>query len=57
MVASFRNTTDKRKIELTLRGDVWGKSAEICCGDVPVAFINRKVLNLREAMFGQDTVS
>jgi hypothetical protein len=40
-----------------LKGDTWGKSAEICIGDAPIAFINRKGLNVNNIVWDKDTVS
>ena len=57
MVCTFKNAFDGRELELKLRGDTWGKNAEICLNDMPIAFINHQIMNAREWFTGQDSVS
>lgn len=56
MVATFVNAADGQEIELLLRGDFFGGTADIALGDRPVAQIRRKLFNAREVLTDNQTV-
>ncbi|KAL8291634.1 hypothetical protein RQP46_001892 [Phenoliferia psychrophenolica] len=55
MVATFTNASDGAPIELELRGDFWGGSADIALNGRPVAQISRKLFNARELFTDNQT--
>lgn len=56
MVASFANAASTgESVELLVKGDWFDRSATITLGDVVVAQIARKLLNMREIFGGQQT--
>lgn len=57
MTASFTNASDGHEIELSLKGSIMGRSAEIVLGDRPVATISRQLFNAREAFTDNQTCS
>jgi uncharacterized protein YxjI len=57
MIATFTNTASTNApVELLIKGDWFDRSATITMGDVVVAQIARKMLNMREIFGGQQTV-
>jgi hypothetical protein len=57
MQATFRNHSTGQEVTLELRGDMWGGSADISMGGVPVAQITRQLFNMREVFADKQTVS
>ncbi|KAG0652400.1 hypothetical protein D0Z07_1395 [Hyphodiscus hymeniophilus] len=56
MLATFTNTASSNAaVELLIKGDWFDRSAEIKMGNVVVAQIARKMLNMREIFGGQQT--
>ena len=57
MLATFMNrASSNAAVELRVKGDWFDRTAEIKMGDVVVAQISRKLLNMREIFGGQQTV-
>lgn len=57
MLATFANTASSNAVvELMVKGDWLDRSATITLGDVVVAQIARKMLNMRQIFGGQQTV-
>jgi uncharacterized protein YxjI len=57
LTATFTNTASSNAaVELSVKGDWFDRSAEIKMGDVVVAQIARKLLNMREIFGGKQTV-
>jgi hypothetical protein len=57
MQATFRNHSTSQEVTLELRGDMWGGSADISMGGMPVAQITRQLFNMREVFADKQTVS
>ena len=55
MIAIFTNASDGAPIELDLKGNFWGGSAEIDLGGRTVATISRQVANMREMFADKQT--
>lgn len=55
MEIKFQNASDSSKVELSVKGDFWGGTANITLGDRPVAHISRSVANVRELKFDKQT--
>ncbi|KAL7412991.1 tubby C-terminal-like domain-containing protein [Mrakia frigida] len=55
MVTYFTNASDGAPIELDLKGNFWGGSAEILLGGRTVATISRQVMNMREIFVDKQT--
>jgi hypothetical protein len=58
IVATLTDASGKQ-VELMLRGDFWGGSADIAVGDggPVIAQISRNVMTMRELVWDQQTVS
>lgn len=50
----FRNANGE-KVELDVKGDFWGGSANITLNDRPVAHISRSLANVREVQFDKQS--
>ncbi|GFZ46578.1 hypothetical protein JCM24511_03798 [Saitozyma sp. JCM 24511] len=55
MQATFRNHSTGQEVTLELRGDMWGGSADISMGGMPVAQITRQLFNMREVFADKQT--
>jgi hypothetical protein len=55
MIATFINAADGAPIELDLKGNFWGGSAEIVLHGRTVATISRQVANMREIFADKQT--
>lgn len=55
MEIKFQNASDNAKVELDVKGDFWGGSANITLNDRPVAHISRSIANVREVKFDKQT--
>lgn len=51
----FKNAGTDEKVELDVKGDFWGGSANITLKDRPVAHISRSVANVRELKFDKQS--
>ncbi|ORY32262.1 tubby C-terminal-like domain-containing protein [Naematelia encephala] len=55
MEATFVNQSTGQPVTLELRGDMWGGSADLSMGGMPVAQISRKLFNARELFVDKQT--